>query len=148
MMKNSAFPPMPSNSPAAAIVITMVFTAVDDCTSAVIATPTSKKMIGVNGVFSPLKKLYSASYIVLSFSKFKAPDMTASPTKSKPKPASALPSVFILSLFAKIVTNAPIVANAKKKMVKLRCAPLLLPSAMIQAASVVPMFAPMIIAVA
>ena len=76
-------------------------------------------------------------------SKVSAPDINLSPTKMRPKAVTTLPIERIFSCLLNIVMNTPAAAKPKKNMVSSDP-----PSAMTHALSVVPMLAPMMMAVA
>ena len=70
-------------------------------------------------------------------------DITPSPTKISPSPASTLPTTLTFSLLANIVMNTPTSASSSRNAETSR-----LPKEAIHAVIVVPMLAPMITAVA
>ena len=134
---STEFPPPPIIKPADAITITIDVTALDDCTSAVNTIPNSKSK---NGLFKSCKKFCTAGVVAYALI---CVDITLSAKNTIPKPAKALPILFNLSFLQNISIITPINTSEIKMGSIGRDF-----SEAICAVIVVPIFAPMIIAVA
>ena len=126
------------SKPCVAIAMMMVVTALEDCNNAVNTIPNNKRR---KGFFSDSKRLMTASDCLYTLID---DDIISNPKNTKPKPAIAKPIDFTLSFLASISIITPI--NSKEIKTGSRLSDV--PQAAICAVTVVPIFAPIIIAVA
>ena len=143
IMYKTAFPPSapPIYNPAAAILIIIVVTALEDCKSAVNTIPKSKSK---NGLVKEDKRSCTSFTLVYSLIE---PDMISNPKNTIPNPAKASPMDLSLSFLKNISIIIPIKSKKIKNGAISKDDPPE-PSAAICAVIVVPIFAPMIIVAA
>lgn len=135
--KRTSLPPSPIIMPLPSMAMSMDVTAEELCMIAVTAMPRKKSR---NGFVTLAKALTTAA---LSRKRSMESDMTSRPTKTSPRPASAYATVWTFSFLLSMAVSAPMPVSPIAKIAMSNAE-----SAAICAVMVVPMFAPMMIAVA
>ena len=130
-------PGSPMDSPAPTMTMMSEVTAELDCTRAVNAAPMRRSK---KGLLTPVKKFLNDWE---SRKMDMESDMTCKPRKTSPSPASTTPMVLIFSFLESISINTPTQANTVTNAIKSKAC-----KEAIWAVMVVPIFAPMMMAVA